>query len=95
MATISIRAGVQPLRQPFQICRPATELLHWVRVTVRRYGRKVTLITYINTAGIAMYNGRPGIVAGQTPPQIPALFPIHLTADRLKTDFLPWHTPVV
>jgi hypothetical protein len=40
----------------------------------------VTFVTHINTAGIGMYDRETGIVASQTPSQIPALLPVHLTA---------------
>ena len=33
----------------------------------------MTLISYVNAAGIGVYDRQPGIVAGQAPPQIPAL----------------------
>jgi hypothetical protein len=36
----------------------------------------MTLIAHINSAGIGMDNGQAGIVASQTPPQIPPLLPI-------------------
>ncbi len=40
-----------------------TELLHRIRVPVRRYGHEVTLIAHVNPAGIGMNHRQTGIVA--------------------------------
>ena len=49
-------AGAQPLCHAFQIGCPAAELLHRVRVPVRRHCHEMTLIAHINTTGVRMHN---------------------------------------
>jgi hypothetical protein len=61
---------------PHQVCRPAAEFPHRLRVPVRRHGHKVALIAHVNPPGIRMEDRQSGIAGSQPPPQIPALFAV-------------------
>ena len=56
-------AGGQPDRHAFQIRRPTTEFLYRIRIPVRRYGHKVTLVAHVNPAGIRVDDRQAGIIA--------------------------------
>src|ERR1039458_2630398 len=87
------------LGHPDQVCRPAAEFPHRIRVPVRRYGHKVALIVHVNPPGIRMEDRQSGIAGSQPPPQIPALLAVQrTTAQPLESGLLTprhCHTPVV
>ena len=56
---------------------------------VRRHGRKVTLITHVNSPGIGMDDSQTRIIGNQPPPQFPTLLAVQPTIGQpLECRFL-------
>jgi hypothetical protein len=47
-------ACFQPVGHPLQIRRPASELLHWLRIATWGHGHVVAFIAYVNARDVAV-----------------------------------------
>src|ERR1700736_1871429 len=83
-------ACFQPVGHPLQICRPASELLHWLRIATWGHRHVVAFIANVNARDVAVDDLQSRLLYTQLSLQISALLPVQPpVCQTLQSCFLP------